>query len=101
MNSLRRKSTGKASEATSKNQEASSSSPDSSDEDISVLGRFKRIWEYLSNLTFDAFKSDVKAYYEQTDLTVSHSSNFKENWDFLIMITACWNVFILPISIAF
>jgi hypothetical protein len=32
---------------------------------------------------------------------ISHSSSFKENWDFLIMITACWNVFMLPISIAF
>lgn len=32
---------------------------------------------------------------------ISHSSSFKENWDFLIMITACYNVFMLPIGIAF
>ena len=35
------------------------------------------------------------------DYLISHASSFKENWDFLIMITACWNVFMLPISIAF
>ena len=32
---------------------------------------------------------------------VGHSSSVKENWDFFIMICACWNVFMLPISIAF
>ena len=32
---------------------------------------------------------------------LSAKSKFKEKWDLLIMITACWNVFWLPISIAF
>ena len=35
------------------------------------------------------------------DWFISHSSSFKENWEFVIMIAACWNVFMLPISIAF
>ena len=40
---------------------------------------------------------DVRNY----EFFISHSSSFKENWDFLIMITACYNVFMLPIGIAF
>ena len=32
---------------------------------------------------------------------VGYNSKFKDNWDFLIMIVACWNVFWLPIDIAF
>jgi hypothetical protein len=35
------------------------------------------------------------------DFFISESGSIKENWDFLIMIFACWNVFMLPISIAF
>lgn len=32
---------------------------------------------------------------------IGKRSNFKDRWDYVIMITACWNVFMLPISIAF
>jgi hypothetical protein len=35
------------------------------------------------------------------DWFIGHASSFKENWDFVIMVAACWNVFMLPISIAF
>lgn len=38
---------------------------------------------------------------KEFDWFIGHASSFKENWDFVIMITACWNVFMLPISIAF
>lgn len=31
------------------------------------------------------------------DFLISHQSSFKDNWDYLIMIAACWNVFMLPI----
>lgn len=57
--------------------------------------------EYLKRLTFDQIWSDIKQSAKNMDFLISHASSFKENWDFLIMITACWNVFMLPISIAF
>lgn len=38
---------------------------------------------------------------KEFDWFIGHSSSFKENWEFVIMIAACWNVFMLPISIAF
>jgi len=65
------------------------------------MERFKKFWGYLTNLTVSKAKADFKEWYSEKDWTVSHTSSFKENWDFLIMITACWNVFILPINIAF
>jgi hypothetical protein len=34
-------------------------------------------------------------------LVISYKSKFKDNWEFYIMIIACWNVFWLPIGIAF
>ena len=55
----------------------------------------------MATTTSDERKADLKHWWGNLNLFISHSSSFKENWDFLIMITACWNVFILPISIAF
>jgi len=55
----------------------------------------------MLEITPQRAKDDLKQWFNETDFTVSHSSSFKENWDFLIMVTACWNVFILPINIAF
>lgn len=46
-------------------------------------------------------KQGLIHWYKNMDLFISESGSFKENWDFLIMIFACWNVFMLPISIAF
>ena len=46
-------------------------------------------------------KQGFKHWYKNMDFFISESGSFKENWDFLIMIFACWNVFMLPISIAF
>lgn len=47
--------------------------------------------------TFFDIMDDIRNY----EFFISHASSFKENWDFLIMITACYNVFMLPIGIAF
>ena len=44
---------------------------------------------------------DLVAAVRSYDFFISHSSSFTENWDFLIMLTACYNVFMLPIGIAF
>lgn len=46
---------------------------------------------------FNEWVNEIRNY----EFFISHSSSFKENWDFLIMITACYNVFMLPIGIAF
>lgn len=56
---------------------------------------------YLKDTSFDDIQEDFNDWLISPSLFIGHSSSFKENWDFLIMITACWNVFMLPISIAF
>ena len=52
-------------------------------------------------MTMQSLCVDIKEWILSIDFFISHASSFKENWDFLIMTTACWNVFMLPISIAF
>jgi hypothetical protein len=63
--------------------------------------RFVLFMEYLWSTPLDNIKVDFNIWLDSLDLYISHASSFKENWDFLIMFTACWNVFVLPISIAF
>jgi hypothetical protein len=60
----------------------------------------KKIILYFKSRTYDEMKEDVSKYLKEETLIVEKST-FKENWDFLIMITACWNVFMLPIAISF
>ena len=58
----------------------------------------------LQKLQAKGIKQVAKDYIQEVrnyEFFISHSSSFKENWDFLIMITACYNVFMLPIGIAF
>ena len=50
--------------------------------------------------------SKIKTWYRslrcvQANFIISHQSKFKDDWDFLVMIAACWNVFLMPIEIAF
>ena len=67
-----------------------------------VFERKLTCWEYMRDRSFRWWLKDFKAWITNPEtFFISHSSSFKENWDFLIMITACWNVFMLPISIAF
>ena len=56
---------------------------------------------YIKENSFYDMKEDLKDWYEDSYFLFNSTSVFKENWDFLIMITACWNVFMLPIEIAF
>ena len=50
----------------------------------------------MKEASSDEIKSNISEFF-----LISHPSSLKEYWDFLIMIAACWNVFVLPIDIAF
>ena len=71
------------------------------EEPKSCWERFVRFMTYLWDTPSESIKIDFNIWIDSLDLFISHASSFKENWDFLIMFTACWNVFVLPISIAF
>jgi len=57
--------------------------------------------EKIQTKGLQATISEKVEQFRSYEFFISHSSGFKENWDFLIMITACYNVFMLPIGIAF
>lgn len=45
--------------------------------------------------------SDFKDWFNHPSYFISQQSPFKDNWDFIVMVTACWNVFMLPLSLSF
>jgi hypothetical protein len=52
-------------------------------------------------MTLRSLQESIVTYVQSIDFFISYLSKFKENWDFLVMIAACCNVFLLPIAIAF
>lgn len=94
-------------ESEESNNQSSSNYSSSEDEQLPtgffarIKYRFMNFVTYIRENSIYDMKDDLLDWYEDQLFLFRHSSQFKENWDFLIMLTACWNVFMLPINIAF
>ena len=68
-----------------------------SEEEVETcLTKVKAFCLYLKEASGEEIRGKISEFF-----LIAHTSGFSEYWDFLIMIAYCWNVFVLPIDIAF
>ena len=57
------------------------------------IGEEDRLTKFVKRLQ----NIDYERIFKAENFFFGHASGLKKHWDFLIMIFACWNVFMLPI----